>query len=95
MGDVKSEIKDGKAVLAVDADQDGATSIKCTLHLSEAVAEAISRGEKIEGAKVVDFQLGSRIVLAIDTDKDGEKALELEIDLMETYDEISKAIKKD
>ena len=75
--------------LAVDSNKDGQHVVKMKLNISEAIAEAIQRGEPVEGAKLADFRFdGSKAYVAIDTDLDSEKLIEIEIDLMEVVDEV-------
>lgn len=88
-------VEDGKLVLGVDPNKDGQEVVRLRLNLSESVQEAFSRGEAVEGAKVVDFKLSSSgIHLKLDTDKDGEELLELELDFMEAADEVGDLISK-
>lgn len=90
------EFKDGKLNFGVDSDQDGEKAIKGSVHLNEALMEAISRGDAVEGVKVVDFRFElTKMILEIDTDKDGEKVVELEIDLGEAFGEAQALFKKD
>ena len=85
------EVKDGKLSFGVDPNADGENVVSGNLHLSEAIQEAVDRGEAVEGVKVVDFSFnGSKLVLKVDSDKDGEVLLDLEIDLGEAFDEIKK-----
>ena len=89
------EVKDGALNLAVDSNQDGEPVVKMKLNLSEAVQESFSKGEAIEGVKVVDFKFSlTKLNLTLDTDRDGEKLLELEIDLAEGLDEGTGLFKK-
>ena len=91
--DVK--IEDSKVKLQLDTNADGQPVVSLNLHLSEALQEAVARGEAVEGAKVVDFKFElTKLVLKIDTDKDGEELLDLEIDLAEAFDEVSSAVSK-
>lgn len=86
--DVKAE--DGALCLGIDLNEDGEKLMMAKLNVSEAIQEALQRGESIEveGAKVVGFKFElTKLKLMIDTDKDGEKLLELEIDLAEALDE--------
>lgn len=84
------KIEDGVVKYDLDTNNDGESSAKIQLHLSEAVQEAIAKGQSVEGAKVVEvkFEL-TKLKVVLDTDKDGEALLELEIDLAEVYDEIA------
>jgi len=84
----KFEVEEGKLKFAVDPNEDGEAVVSGELFLSEALEEAFKKGEKIEGAKVVDFEFSlSKLIVRLDTDKDGEKLLELEVDLGEAIDE--------
>lgn len=75
-------------VAGLDLNQDGEELLKLKLKVNEAIQEAISRGEAVEGVKLVDFSFQlTKMVLKLDTDKDGEHLLELEIDLAEVLDE--------
>lgn len=81
-------IENGELNLSYDKDKDGEPSVSLKVKLNEAIKEAIDRGESVEGARVVDFQMvGSQLVLKLDTDKDGEQVLDLVIDLPEALDE--------
>jgi hypothetical protein len=97
MSKIPVNFEDGKMVFGLDLNEDGEKSVEGVLHLSEALQEAISRGEAVEGAKLVDFRFElTKMVLVIDTDKDGESLLELKIDLPEAFDEgQSLLLKKD
>lgn len=89
------EIKDGKANFAIDSNKDGEAAVSISLDLGEAVQEAIAKGTKVEGAKIVDFKFElTKLKLSIDTDKDGENLLDLVIDLGEAFDEIQSLFKK-
>ena len=95
MSKVDVKFKDGSIEFGVDLNQDGEKSVEAKLHLSEALQEVIKRGEKIEGAKVVDFDFSiSGITLLLDTDKDGEKLFELKLNFSEAADEFSELFKK-
>jgi len=97
MSKLNFDVKDGSLKVGVDSNEDGQNSLDLELSLSEAVGEALSRGEAVEGAKLVElkFEL-TTLVLKVDTDKDGEKLLDLKVDLGEAADEIkSLFIKKE
>ena len=80
---------EGVLDLDVDANKDGEKVLKLSLNVNEAVQEAISKGEKLEGVSIVDFEFeGSTLNLQIDSDMDGEPVLKIKIDLMEAFDEI-------
>jgi len=89
--DVKFE--EGQLVVGVDTNKDGDKVLEVKVKLSEALAEVLNKGEKIEGAKVaaLDFA-GSKLKLKVDTDKDGEHAIELELSLLELLDEVGVSI---
>jgi hypothetical protein len=92
----KFDIEDGKLKFSVDPNQDGEAVVSGELFLSEGLEEAFKKGEKVEGAKVVDFEFSlSKLIVKLDTDKDGEKLLELEIDLGEAIDEAFSKEKED
>lgn len=96
MSKVNYAVKDGNLNIGVDSNEDGQNSVTIKLNLTEAIQEAIFRGDAVEGAKVVDFSFQfTKLVLKIDTDRDGEALLELEIDLAEVFDEIQSMGKKD
>ena len=59
-----------------------------SISMGEAIQEVLQKGEKVAGAKLVDFEMGiAGLKLTLDTDQDGEKLLELEINLAEALDE--------
>lgn len=88
--------KDGSVEVGVDSNQDGEKALSLNLKMSEAVAEAFSKGTAVEGVKVVDFAFtGSELLLKLDTDKDGEECLSLKLSLAEIADEVMAAVKKD
>jgi len=90
---VDFSVDGGVLKLGVDPNKDGQKVVTLKVVLSEAIAEAFSRGKAVDGAKLVDFGFnGSSLQLKLDTDKDGEHLLELEIDLSEVVDEISDAV---
>lgn len=84
--DVKVE---GEALaIGLDLNEDGEKLLEAKIHLPEAIQEILKKGEKLEGAKLVDFEFGIKgLKLTLDTDQDGEKLLELNIDLAEALDE--------
>lgn len=83
------EIQEGKVVIGLDTNEDQENLLDLSLNMGEAIQEAFSRGEAIEGAKVVDFGFeGSKLRIKIDSDKDGEELLNIVIDLGEVVDEI-------
>lgn len=83
------EFKDNKFCFGVDGDEDGNKVLVMKLNLGEALQEAVKRGDKVEGARLVDFKFeGPVMKLTLDTDKDGENLMELEVDMMEAFDEI-------
>jgi len=87
-------VEDGTLKLGVDPNKDGQSVVKLSLKLSEALGEAVSRGTKVEGVKLVDFGFtGTTMLLKLDTDQDGEELLTLEVDLAEVVDEIQTAVK--
>lgn len=89
------EFKDGVVKFGLDMNQDGEKSIEGELYLSEALQEAINRGEPIEGAKVVSMKFeGMKMVLVIDTDRDGQPLFKIKMNLPEVIDEGSGLIKK-
>ena len=89
MGKLNFDIKDKALHMGVDYNEDGENSIKMKLNMIEAVSEAFSRGEAVEGVKLVDFKFElTKMVLKLDSDKDGEEVLELVIDLGEVADEV-------
>lgn len=92
---VSIEFKDNALVAGLDSNQDGEKSIDLKLHLKEALAEAMDKGEAQVDAKVVSvkFEL-TKLKVMIDTDKDGEPLLELTVDLGDSFDEVSGAIAK-
>ena len=93
MSKLNQEIKDGKLLVGVDTNEDGENSLSMKLNLSEAVSEAIAKGEAVEGVKVVDFKFElTKLVIKLDTDKDGENVLELVVDIAESFDEIKSKI---
>lgn len=95
MSKLDFEIKEGNLVLGVDSNEDGEKAVKLNLVLSEAIEEAFSRGQSVEGVKLVDFKFElTKLKLKIDTDQDGESVLDLEIDLGEAFDEISSLVSK-
>lgn len=82
------EAKDGKVVLSLDTNQDGEKVLDLKIQLGEAAQELLKRGEKIEGAKKVDFSLSAQgLVMKVDTDQDGESVIELNANFMEALDE--------
>lgn len=88
MSKLNAEFKDNKFTLGVDTNEDGENSIQLSVNLSEALQEIISRGEKLEGAKLVEFEFGlGGMKLKLDTDQDGEELLELEIKFAEIVEE--------
>lgn len=90
------EVKDGNLEIGLDSNQDGEKSLKMKLYLSEALGEVMSRGDAVEGAKLVSLKFEfTKLKVQIDTDKDGEPLLELEIDLGEVFDEVQSLFKKD
>lgn len=97
MSKIKAEFKDNKFKLGVDTNEDGENSIVMNVNLSEALQEIVARGEKVEGAKLVDFEFGlGGMKLKLDTDIDGEELLELEIKFAEIVEEgTALFIKKD
>lgn len=91
MSDVNSKFEGEKFSIGLDSDNDGIESIKATVHMNEAVAEAFKRGGKLEGAKVAEVKFeGMTAKVLIDTDKDGEPAFEFEVNLAESFDESAK-----
>lgn len=95
MSKLNQEIKDGKLHVGVDSNEDGENSLALKLNLSEAIQEAIAKGEAVEGVKVVDFKFElTKLVIKLDTDKDGEEVIELVVDLAESFDEISSKVSK-
>lgn len=89
MSKLNFEIKDSALHLGVDYNEDGESSIKMKLNMSEAISEAFSRGTAVEGVKLVDFKFElTKMVLKLDSDKDGEEVLEIVIDLGEIADEV-------
>jgi hypothetical protein len=91
---VNFKVEDGSFKLGVDTNKDGQNVVELILKMSEAVAEAFSRGTKLEHVKLVDLGFeGTKLVLKLDTDQDGEQLLELKVDLSELADEIQSAVK--
>ena len=89
MSKLNFDIKDKALHLGVDYNEDGESSIKMKLNMIEAVGEAFSRGEAVEGVKLVDFKFElTKMILKLDSDRDGESVLELVIDLGEIADEV-------
>jgi len=81
--------KDGKLSFSVDANEDGESSLKGSLSLSEGVAEIFKRGEAKDGVKIVDFKFElTKLYLKIDSDQDGEEVFSIEVDLAEAFDEV-------
>lgn len=95
MSKASVNFENGKLVFGVDTNEDGENVLTGSLNLSEALQEAFSRGEAVEGVKVVEvkFEL-TKLKVILDTDKDGENLLELVIDLAEGIDEASGIFKK-
>lgn len=92
---LSAEVSDGELKFAVDLNQDGQPFLVGGLVLSEALQEAIARGEPIEGAKVVEFKIEkSKLRLMLDSDKDGEKLFYLDLDLIESVDDVGSLFKK-
>jgi len=87
--------ENNKLSMSLDLNQDGDKLMKLNLNLGEALQEAINRGEKVEGAKLVSFEFSvTKLKLKLDTDQDGEELMELEVDLAEALDEIGLLKKK-
>ena len=85
--------KDGAIEFGADPNQDGQKFLVGKIYLSEAFQEAFKKGEKVEGAKLVDFQFDkNKLVIKVDTDKDGEPIADLLFDLAESVDEVISAI---
>lgn len=94
MSVVNLKVENGSLVLGVDPNQDGQDVVKLKLKMSEALGEAFSRGQKLDGVKLVDLKFeGTTLKLKLDTDQDGEELLSLDVDLAEVVDEIQSAIK--
>ena len=88
MSKIDFKIEDNKLKVMGDSNEDGPASLTLELNLTEAVQEAFSKGDAIEGAKVVDVKFtGTQLVVMVDSDKDGEKLLDLTLDLAEALDE--------
>lgn len=84
--DVKFE--DNMLKASFDSNKDGQPVVKISLNLNEAVQEILKKGEKVEGAKLADFEFSlTRLIVKIDGDKDGEPVASIEIDLAELLDE--------
>lgn len=82
------KIADNKLVASFDSNEDGEPVATLNLELNEAVQEAFSKGEKVEGVKVADVKFtGTQLVVTVDSDQDGENLLSLTIDLAEALDE--------
>ena len=82
------EIKDNQLIATGDSNEDGQPVATIKLSLNEAVQEAFSKGEAVEGVKVADVKFtGTQLIVSVDTDRDGEKLLDLTIDLAEALDE--------
>lgn len=80
--------EDNKLHMSIDSNQDGEKLVNINVDLGEAIQEIFKRGEKVENAKLVDYEISaSKLVLKLDTDKDGEKLLDIEISLKEALDE--------
>lgn len=95
MSKVETKIENNVANLKIDTNEDGQPVVEINLHMSEALGELIAKGEKVEGAKVADFNfVGTSLVLSVDTDRDGQNLLDIKIDLGEAFDEISSAVIK-
>ena len=84
------KIEDGKISFEIDTNKDGEAAVAGSLNLTEAIQEAVARGEAVEGVKVVDFKFElTKLKLKLDSDKDGQELMELVIDLGEVFDEIT------
>ena len=91
----KTKIEEKNLVIGIDPNKDGEKVLNLKLNLSEALGEAMARGEAVEGAKLVDVKFEmTKLVLVLDTDKDGERLLEMELDLGEAFDEVQSLLKK-
>lgn len=85
---VDYKVQDGAIAVTYDKDEDGIPSAEAKLHLSEAIAEALKRGEAVEGVGKFKFAMnGTRLVVELDTDQDGEKSFEIALDLAEAANE--------
>ena len=83
------DFKDNELMIGVDSNEDGEKSLDVQVSLKEAIQEILKRGEKIDNAKLVDFELSLKgIRLALDTDQDGEKLLYINLNLAEVFDEL-------
>lgn len=90
------EIKGSDLIIGIDPNQDGQNVLTMKISLTEALGEAMSRGDAVEGVSAVKMSFsGSIMKIVIDTDKDGENLMELELDLAEAFDEVTSAFKKD
>jgi uncharacterized protein (DUF169 family) len=83
------DVSTEKLSAQLDVNTDGEPSVSFEMFFAEALAEALKKGDAVEGVKVADFRFeGSKLKLTLDTDKDGEALLKLVIDLPEVFDEI-------
>lgn len=89
MGKFNASVEDGKIKLSADMNEDGEMSLDLMMSMSEAIQEAFSRSEAVDGVSLVDFGFeGGKLKVKIDSDKDGEALIELFLDLKEVMDEL-------
>ena len=90
----EAKFEEGKLNIHIDSNRDGENLMEAKVNLNEALQEIIARGEKVEGAKLVAFEMGiDGLKIKLDTDQDGEELLELKISFVEALDESGLAAK--
>ena len=90
----EAKFEEGKLKIAIDSNRDGENLLDLNLNLNEGLQEIIARGEKVESAKLVGFEMGiDGLKVKLDTDQDGEELLELKISFVEALDESGLAAK--
>lgn len=85
----KPTVDDGKISLAYDGNADGENSVTLDIVVDEAIAEALNKGEAVEGETKVKFKIDpiKGLSLSLDTDQDGEPSVNLHADIMEAVQE--------
>lgn len=88
-------MENGNVTIGLDANQDGAPSLKLKLNLAEDFKEIFSRGVAVDGVKAATLKVeGTKLIVGVDTDRNGVNMLELEVDLGEGAEEIAQKFLK-
>jgi polyisoprenoid-binding protein YceI len=79
-------------IASIDADKDGAPSVKLSVKAAELLTEF--QGAKGEFKKVSFAFSGSKLIINGDLNQDNDSSLVLELDLAEGFSEVLAAVKK-